>query len=200
MAEGRWQMDGIDEVLQSFIGKQEQIPPIYSAIKMDGRKLYEYARMGQDVEIKPRQIEIYDITCDKVDVENKRIHFTVSCGKGTYIRSLCEDIADRLGTVGYMKELKRLKVGDFTIEQSIELAELESNKENTEWLESKMITIEELFQESPKLQLDENRLQHFLNGVKITQKVEEGVYRVYSNGEFIGIGVVRDALLKRDIV
>ena len=102
-------------------GKQEQIPPIYSAIKVNGKKLYEYARKGQEVEIKPRQIEIYNINLNNIDKENKIIEYTVNCSKGTYIRSLCEDIAKKLGTIGYMENLIRLKAGEFSIENSITL-------------------------------------------------------------------------------
>ena len=107
--------ENIMKVLKRFIGKQEQIPPIYSAIKVNGKKLYEYARSGENVEIKARKIEIYNINLIKIDSENKEIIFEVSCSKGTYIRSLCEDIAKELDTVGYMKELNRTKVGEFEI-------------------------------------------------------------------------------------
>ena len=86
----------IKEVLNKFLGKQEQIPPIYSAIKVNGKKLYEYARKGQTVEIKPRQIEIYSIELLSIDKKLKQIEFKVSCSKGTYIRSLCEDIGNKL--------------------------------------------------------------------------------------------------------
>ena len=116
--------ENIVNILKTFIGKQEQIPPIYSAIKVNGKKLYEYARKGQEVELKPRKIEIYDINLISYSVEKKQIEFEVFCGKGTYIRSLCEDIAKKMGTIGYMKELKRVQVGDFKIEDSITIDEL----------------------------------------------------------------------------
>lgn len=86
----------IKEVLNKFLGKQEQIPPIYSAIKVNGKKLYEYARKGKTVEIKPRQIEIYSIELLSINKKLKQIEFEVSCSKGTYIRSLCEDIGNKL--------------------------------------------------------------------------------------------------------
>ena len=86
----------IKEVLNKFLGKQEQIPPIYSAIKVNGKKLYEYARKGKTVKIKPRQIEIYSIELLSIDKKLKQIEFEVSCSKGTYIRSLCEDIGNKL--------------------------------------------------------------------------------------------------------
>lgn len=191
----------IEKVLKSFIGKQQQMPPIYSAIKVNGKKLYEYARKGQNVEIKPREIEIYDIKLMNIDAQKKQIQFEVFCGKGTYIRSLCEDIAEKLETVGYMESLKRIQVGDFKIEDSSKIQELEENKEDTKYLESKIISVEEIFKNKEKIKLDDKKMQLFLNGVKITQNQENDIYRIYDKNEkFIGIGIVQDKLLKRDII
>lgn len=191
----------IEKVLKSFIGKQQQMPPIYSAIKVNGKKLYEYARKGQNVEIKPRKIEIYDIKLMNIYAQKKQIQFEVFCGKGTYIRSLCEDIAEKLETVGYMENLKRIQVGDFKIEESSRIQELEENKEDTKYLESKIISIEEIFKNKGKIKLDDRKMQLFLNGVKITQNQENDIYRIYDkNAKFIGIGIVQDKLLKRDII
>ena len=191
----------IEKVLKSFIGKQQQMPPIYSAIKVNGKKLYEYARKGQNVEIKPREIEIYDIKLINIDAQKKQIQFEVFCGKGTYIRSLCEDIAKKLETVGYMESLKRIQVGDFKIEESSKIQELEENKEDTKYLESKIISVEEIFKNKEKIKLDDKKMQLFLNGVKITQNQENDIYRIYDKNEkFIGIGIVQDKLLKRDII
>lgn len=89
----------VEKVLKTFLGKQMQIPPIYSAIKVKGKKLYEYARSGERIEIEPRKIEIYNIKLLGIDKKEKIIKFEVSCSKGTYIRSLCEDIAVKLNTV-----------------------------------------------------------------------------------------------------
>ncbi len=182
-------------VLESFLGEQEQIPPIYSAIKVNGKKLYEYARKGQEVEIKPRKINIYDIQLLKIDKENKEIQFEVSCSKGTYIRSLCEDIAKKIGTVGYMKELQRTKVGNFEIEQSITIENL-----NKETIENHIITIENLFKNLENIELNEKKLQLFLNGVKLNFDFKDGIYKIYSKKQFIGIGIIKDKLLKRDII
>lgn len=191
----------IEKVLKSFIGKQQQMPPIYSAIKVNGKKLYEYARKGQNVEIKPREIEIYDIKLMNIDAQKKQIQFEVFCGKGTYIRSLCEDIAEKLETVGYMENLKRIQVGDFKIEESSKIQELEENKEDTKYLESKIISVEEIFKNKEKIKLDDRKMQLFLNGVKITQNQENDIYRIYNKNEkFIGIGIIQDKLLKRDII
>lgn len=94
-----FKQEKVEEVLKTFLGKQQQTPPIYSAIKVKGKKLYEYARQGKIVEVKPREIEIYKINLIKINEEQKQIEFQVHCSKGTYIRSLCEDIAKKLDTV-----------------------------------------------------------------------------------------------------
>lgn len=186
----------IKNILKSFLGKQEQIPPIYSAIKVNGKKLYEYARKGQEVEIKPRKIEIYEINLIKIDIKAKQIEFKVHCSKGTYIRSLCEDIAKKIGTVGYMCALNRTKVGEFSIEQAITIEELKnSSKANLP-----IITIEKLFEKHNSINLEEQKLKLLLNGVKLKRKEKDGIYRIYNNQKFIGIGVIENQLLKRDII
>ena len=192
----------IEKILQSFVGKQEQIPPIYSAIKINGKKLYEYARKGQEIELKPRKIEIYNIKLINYSVEEKQIKFEVFCGKGTYIRSLCEDIAIKFGTVGYMKSLKRIQVGDFKIEDSITIDELNNIIQKNELDKTKtIITLEKLFEKIPSIRLDNRKLELFLNGVMLTQKQNEGVYKIYNQKyEFIGTGTIKDNLLKRDII
>lgn len=192
----------IEKILQSFVGKQEQIPPIYSAIKINGKKLYEYARKGQEIELKPRKIEIYNIKLINYSVEEKQIKFEVFCGKGTYIRSLCEDIAIKFGTVGYMKSLKRIQVGDFKIEDSITIDELNNIIQKNELDKTKtIITLEKLFEKIPSIRLDNRKLELFLNGVMLTQKQNEGVYKIYNQkNEFIGTGTIKDNLLKRDII
>ncbi len=195
----------VETILKSFIGKQLQTPPMYSAIKLNGKKLYEYARKNIQVDVKPREIEVYDISRTSVDRAKFQIQFTVKCSKGTYIRSLCEDIAKKMGTIGYMKELNRTKVGIFDIENSITIEELEENKDNETYLKKHIISIEDLFIElygdENKVMLSERKIELFLNGVKLTQALTDGLYRVYDEkGTFIGIGSVKDRLLKREIV
>ena len=191
----------IEEVLKKFIGEQEQIPPIYSAIKVKGKKLYEYARNNQEVKIEPRKITIYEINLLKIDKTNNEIQFEVKCSKGTYIRSLCEDIAKALGTVGYMKELERTEVGDFKLEQSISIDDLISISESDKnKIEEKIIGIEELFNNLENIELNKRKLQLFLNGVRLTVDNKPGLYKIYSNNTFIGIGIVKNQLLKRDII
>lgn len=191
--------DNIEEKLQQFIGKQEQIPPIYSAIKVNGKKLYEYARKGQEVELKPRQIEIYSIQLVGINEKEKQISFKVKCSKGTYIRSLCEDISKKLGTVGYMKELNRLQVGEFYIKDAVTISEMKEKIEAGN-LES-IITIEEIFKNNPQIQLEQEQIEPYINGVKINTKKTNGVYRIYKpNGTFIGLGIIENSKLKRDLV
>ena len=187
-------------VFNSFIGKSTQIPPIYSAIKVDGKKLYEYARKNEEVEIKPREIEIYNIKIISINYDENEIDFEVSCSKGTYIRSLCEDIAKKLETCGYMKELKRIRVNNFKIENSISLEELEQNKDNEEFLKNNIISIEKVFENKNRINLNERKKELFLNGVKLTNDLEDDIYLIYSNNKFIGLGEVKEKLLKRDVI
>lgn len=186
--------ENIEKIFNNLEGKQEQIPPMYSAIKLNGKKLYEYARKGIEVEVKPRTIEIYKL--ELIKVENMEITFRVSCSKGTYIRTLCEKIAEELGTIGYMKDLKRIQVGEFNIKDSITIEELE----NQEIVSNKFITIEKYFNDYEKIVLNERKLQLFLNGVQLTYELKDGIYKIYKENEFVGIGTVKNKLLKRDII
>ena len=188
--------ENVEKILFSFIGKQEQKPPMYSAIKIAGKKLYEYARKGEEVEIPTREIEIYNIELIGINKINKEIEFIVGCSKGTYIRSLCADIAKKLGTIGFMKDLKRLQVGEFDIKNSIIVDE----KTTKEDIEKNIISVEELFRDKQKIELDNKKLILFLNGVKLSNKNKDDIYRIYNLDKFIGIGIIKNGLLKRDIV
>ena len=190
--------ENVKKVLSTFLGKQKQMPPMYSAIKVNGKKLYQYARQGQEVEIKPREIEIYKIKLINLDKKQKQISLVVSCSKGTYIRSLCEEIADRLGTVGFMKELNRTKVGEFNIKDCVTIEEFEEKYNKNDF--SDIITIEEIFKENPKIELDNLNIKQYLNGVKIKVPVQDAVYRTYLSNKFIGLGIVKESYLKRDWV
>lgn len=190
----------IEKIFKESIGIQEQTPPIYSAIKVNGKKLYEYARKGQKVEIPKRKINIYNLELISLDKEKLIIEFKVFCSKGTYIRSLCEDIAKKIGTIGYMLELERLRVGEFDISSSVTIDELEKNKDNKEFLENNIISLEKIFEKNEKIDISNQKLKHFLNGVKISNNCKDGVYRIYSESKFIGIGIVKDKLLKRDVI
>ena len=196
--------ENVQNTLQSFVGKQKQIPPMYSAIKVNGKKLYEYARKDIKLELEPRDIEIYEITLLDIDKIENIVKFTVKCSKGTYIRSLCEDIAAKLGTIGYMKELNRLQVGIFKIEDSIKIEELEENKNNPNFLQEHIISIEnafiQIFGRDNYIVLDEKKLELLYNGVKLKNNKENGLYRIYDEQKnFIGIAKLEAGYLKREI-
>ena len=171
----------VEDILKKFLGKISQVPPIYSAIKVNGKKLYEYARKGEKVEIKPREVTIFSIELLKLEENN--ITFKVHCSKGTYIRSLCEDIAKELGTVGYMSSLRRTRVGNFTLDDV-----------------GKVIEINEILKDEQEYHLKENELNKLINGVKILTNLEDGLVRVYDGHKFIGVGEVENKKLKRKII
>ena len=196
VAEKCLQKENIQKVLEEIKGEQEQIPPMYSAIKVNGKKLYEYARKGQKVDIEPRIINIYNTELLSIDKDNKEIKFRVTCSKGTYIRTLCENIAKKLETIGTMSALNREKVGEFEINQANKISEIKENF-NT----NKLISIEKFFQDKNKIRLSPRSYVAFLNGVKLFTDNEDGIYRIYNiEKNFIGIGIVKNGILKRDIV
>ena len=191
--------ENVKNVLSSFIGKQMQVPPIYSAIKVKGKKLYEYALNNEKVEIEPREINIYDI--ELIGLKEDEIKFSVHCSKGTYIRSLCEDIAEKLENLGYMKDLIRTRVNRFSIDNSVTLKELEENKDNKQFVEKQIIKIEEIFEKNDNITLSTNNLNRFLNGVQLNINKENGIYKIYNQKhEFIGIGTINNMFLKREII
>lgn len=206
--------ENILQAIKRCEGEQIQTPPIYSAIKVKGKKLYEYARQGKEVEIPKRKINIYKIELLNISEENSQIEFSVHCSKGTYIRSLCEDLAEKLGNIGYMAELQRTRVGQFDIKNSITIEELEKNCENDKKqknIENQevlnqnqelpyIIPIEKIFEKNEKVELSEYKLKLFLNGVKISSNNLDGVYRVYCDKKFIGTGIIKENLLKRDVI
>ena len=183
----------IIEVLNSFLGKQIQTPPIYSAIKVDGKKLYEYARENKVIEIPKREIEIYQIKLIKFDKPKNTITFEVDCSKGTYIRTLCEDIAIKLGTVGYMESLLRTRVDKFLLDESYTLEDIEKGN-------FKLIGMKEIFKEYSNIQLNSRKLELFLNGVNLSFELEDGLYNIYNGENYIGLGTVKNKLLKRDVI
>ena len=189
--------ENVIKVLNSMIGKQTQIPPMYSAIKVNGKKLYEYAREGKTVEAKERNIEIYNMKLLKLNIAEAEIVFEISCSKGTYIRTVCEEIAKRLNTVGYMKELRRIKVGEFDIKDTVSIEEI---KNNENLLQGKLISIEELFKNKHKIELTDKELELFLNGVKLNKNYGNEIYRVYNKNKFIGLGTIENKKIKRDVI
>lgn len=193
------QSEDIEKILEEMVGRQKQIPPMYSAIKVKGKKLYEYARMGKEVEVPEREIEIYYMQL--LGINKDEVSFKVECSKGTYIRSLCEEIARRLGTIGYMKELCRTKVGEFGIEEAISIQELEQHKEEEEYWKMKCISFEDIFQEAPKVIVTIKEETKFLNGVKLPCKEMDGICIVYTEeNKLMGTGIVQKNFLKRDVI
>ena len=174
---------------------------MYSAIKVNGKKLYEYARMGRAVEIKPKTINIYNIYLEEFHSKNCEIVFIVECSKGTYIRTLCEDIAKKLNTIGCMKELERLQVGRFNIQNSIKIGELKEYKDNPEFIKQHFIEFEEILKDKPSCILKDKEITQFLNGIKLKKNLQAGICKVYSiDNRFIGTAEVENGFLKRDIV
>lgn len=178
------------EVLPAFWGKIMQIPPMYSALKVNGKKLYEYAREGKVIEREARPVEIYELTVEKIELP--RITMTVSCSKGTYIRTLCHDIGQALGCGGCMESLVRTRVGDFHLEQAITLKELEAKRDAGE-LDSCLVTVEQIFAGLPAVTTRKPYDVLIHNGNRVLGNMLETVpqekqVRMYdSSGLFTGI-------------
>lgn len=188
----------LKSILPKFIGKQNQIPPMYSAIKVEGKKLYELAREGKVIERKAREIEIYDILLHSVitDDENhvKEAELTVICGKGTYIRSLCRDIGTALGTCACMKTLIRTKSGDFNIENSLTLSQVETLRDKNELMKH-IIFVEQVFKDCNAFRMKPEWDKLLQNGNHIPEQNCDIVelhsgnrYRAYdSSNHFLGL-------------
>ena len=175
----------IEDILKTFIGKQKQIPPMYSAIKKDGVKLYELARKGIEIEREARDIEIFNIS--DIIFDGEILKYKAHVSKGTYIRVLCEDIAEKLGTCGTMTNLKRVKSGRFNIEEACEIEEIS---------EDKIMSMEKLFDNKITIEKDIDKL---LNGIKLRYERPDGIYNLYTN-QYIGIGKIENNYLKREII
>lgn len=185
----------ITNTLNSFLGDSFQIPPMYSAIKINGQKLYDLARKGETIERKPRPITITNIVLLNFNKDNNEIEFKVTCSKGTYIRVLCEDIATKLNTCGYMSSLKRTRVGTFTIEN-----------------ENKFIEIKDIFTDIQTIEINQNDIKKLINGVPIKinsnndlsndldSNLKNGICNLTSNGTYLGIGDIKNNSIKRKIL
>lgn len=160
--------DRIREVVASFIGKLEQVPPMYSAVKVNGKKLYELAREGKEIQRKSRTIEVYDIRIRQF-LPPDRVEIDVDCSKGTYIRTLCADIGKRLGCGGHMAELLRTATGAFSLENAIKLDELKSLAEQ-EKAEEALLTMEEALKDFPVVKVSEKSAKFLYNGGKIQER------------------------------
>ena len=192
--------ENVKHVLKGFLGEITQTPPKYSAIKVNGKKLYEYARNQIDVEIPKRVIRIYKIELLSIDSTNNQIIFEIKCSKGTYIRTVCEDIAKALQTVGYMKSLIRTKIDEFSVDNSIFIEELEKNKADEEWLKNKSYEVEDILNYFPKYYISEKNFSLFINGTLLNVELDDGIYNIYIHEKYLGTGVVKNKELKRDVI
>ena len=177
-------------VIRSFLGEQQQIPPMYSALKVDGKKLYELAREGKIVERKPRTVHFYEIEIKKIELPY--IRFSVTCSKGTYIRTLCHDIGQKLGCGGCMEELIRTRSGNFDLEDSMTLAQVEEAVKNGT-IENRVIRIGQVLKDYPEIFCTREGDRLLENGNALSEKMvrnnhKEGWVRMCdSQGEFRGI-------------
>ena len=193
--------EDIINVLNSFLGETEQIPSIYSAIKINGKKLYEYAREGEEINIPTRKIFIKSIKLLNINKENNSFEYEVEVSKGTYIRTLSEDIAKKLGTIGYMSSLRRTRVDKFDLKKAVTLEALEENKGKEFFENVHFLKAEDVFSSLEKIVLNKRKEELFLNGVKLTFDFPDGIYNIYTfENKYLGIGIVENKLLKRDVI
>ena len=184
--------ENFEETLETFKGDIKQIPPMYSAIKVDGKKLYELAREGVEIERKARDVSIKNLETISFDGVRAKIDCTVS--KGTYIRSLIYDLGEKLGTFATMTGLRRTRVGEEELARAFTLETIEKMVSENDF--SFLVSIEDYFK-FPKVDIeDENDLKLFVNGQRCKKRINEGKYRVYSKNNFIGLGEVTKGLLK----
>jgi tRNA pseudouridine55 synthase len=175
--------DRIREVVASFIGRLEQVPPMYSAVKVNGKKLYELAREGKEIERKSRTIEVYDIRIRQF-LPPDRVEIDVDCSKGTYIRTLCSDIGKALGCGGHMAELLRTRTGAFSLENAIKLDELKALAEQ-EKVETVLLTMEEALEDFPVVKVSEKSQKFLYNGGKIQERFLTEKPAVLTEGEIV---------------
>ena len=173
----------IREVVASFIGKLEQVPPMYSAVKVNGKKLYELAREGKEIERKSRMIEVYDIRIRQF-LPPDRVEIDVDCSKGTYIRTLCSDIGKALGCGGHMAELLRTATGAFSLDNAIRLDELKALAEQ-EKVEDVLLTMEDALEDFPVVKVSEKSQKFLYNGGKIQERFFTEKPEVLKEGEIV---------------
>ena len=180
----------VEAVLPQFRGQILQVPPMYSALKVDGQKLYELARKGREVERQPRPITIHELTLLKVDEEG--IHLRVHCSKGTYIRTLCKDIGLALGCGGCMAALRRVQAGEYTAAESVPLQELLETTQPEKYLRQ----VDSMFRNHPAVTLSPKQELRCRNGNSFSVTMEPGTYRAYGqNGEFLMLAKVEDGTM-----
>jgi len=180
----------LEAVLESFRGEILQVPPMYSALKVNGQKLCDLARKGKEVERKPRPITIHQLTL--LEVGENTLRLRVKCSKGTYIRTLCKDIGEALGCGGCMAQLRRVTAGEYTIEESVPLQQLLE----TETPEIYLRGVDTMFRNYPEVKLTANQEKRCRCGNAFSVKLPEGTYRAYSQtGEFLMLAKVEDGVM-----
>ena len=158
----------VRDCIASFVGEQQQVPPMYSAVKVNGKKLYELAREGKEIARKARTIEVYDIRIRRF-LPPDRVEMDIDCSKGTYIRTLCADIGKALGCGGHMAELLRTATGSFSLENAIKLDDLKALAEQ-ERAEDALLTMQEALRDFPVIKIAEGSTKLLYNGGKIQEK------------------------------
>ena len=177
-------------ILEQFRGKIEQIPPMYSALKVNGQKLCDLARKGKEVERQPRQIEIFELTMLEFNGDTARLR--VRCSKGTYIRTLCKDIGVALGCGGCMAELRRTSAGEYTIEEAVPLQVLLETEDPGKFLRP----VDSMFRNYPAVTLSPKQETRVRNGNSFSSTLEPGTYRTYSQtGAFLALSKVEDGTM-----
>lgn len=185
----------LEGALQHFRGEIEQIPPMYSAIKIQGKKLYELARKGREVERKPRQITVFRLEQDG-RAENGDVFMQICCSKGTYVRTLCHDIGAVLGCGAAMSSLRRTQAGCFTVDQAHTLLELLDAAENGR-IDEYLLPVDTLFAEYPVCRLTSAQDKAIRNGAHYTCTMADSVYRLYSpNGEFAALAETKNGIMR----
>ena len=178
--------DALQAVLPRFRGEILQVPPMYSAIKVNGQKLYDLARKGREVERQPRPITIHELQL--LEFTGSEARLRVRCSKGTYIRTLCKDIGEALGCGGCMAALRRVEAGEYTLDGAIPLRELLDISEAGEDVEAMLRPVDTMFASHPAFQLNEKQTRLVKNGNAFTSGCADGTYRVYApDGEFLAL-------------
>ena len=184
----------VREALEHFTGPQSQVPPMYSAVKIGGRKLYELARKGQDVERRPRDITIHAL--ELLGQEDGDLLLRVRCSKGTYVRTLCHDMGAYLGCGGCLSGLRRTRAGRFALDQAVTLEDIQTAKEDGTH-ETLLRSVDSLFADLPALELQGTGEKRLRNGGEFPVPAADGRYRVYgAGGEFLLLGQVTGGTLK----
>ena len=180
----------LEKTLNAFRGEIMQVPPMYSALKVNGQKLCDLARKGKTVERQPRPITIYELTL--LDRGENTLCLRVRCSKGTYIRTLCKDIGEALGCGGCMESLRRVSAGEYTIAEAVPLQELLDTVEPETYLRG----VDTMFRNYPAVTLTANQEKRCRNGNTFSVKLPEGTYRAYSqSGEFLMLAKVEAGVM-----